>query len=60
VPAAVRERIFDAFFTTRACGHGIGLAIVKSVVEAHAGSVRLAASAYGAVFVIDLPAEAKA
>jgi two-component system sensor histidine kinase FlrB len=60
VPAAVRERIFEPFFTTHARGHGIGLAIVKSVVEAHAGSVRLAASAGGATFVIDLPAEAKA
>ena len=37
--------------------HGIGLSIVKSVIEAHHGSVRLAASGPGATFVIDLPAE---
>jgi two-component system sensor histidine kinase FlrB len=59
VPAAVRERIFEPFFTTRARGNGIGLAIVKSVVEAHAGSVFLADAARGATFIIDLPAEAK-
>jgi two-component system sensor histidine kinase FlrB len=58
VPDSVRARIFEPFFTTRERGHGIGLAIVKSVVEAHAGSVRLAASSGGATFVIDLPAEA--
>ena len=60
VPESVRERIFEPFFTTRARGNGIGLAIVKSVVEAHAGSVRLADSAGGATFVIDLPAEERA
>jgi two-component system, sensor histidine kinase FlrB len=64
VPAPIRERIFEPFFTTRARGNGIGLSIVKSVVEAHAGSVRLAdpggvvgVGARGATFIIDLPVE---
>jgi two-component system sensor histidine kinase FlrB len=57
IPAAIRERIFEPFFTTRSRGNGIGLSIVKSVVEAHEGNVRLAASGGGATFVIDLPAE---
>jgi two-component system sensor histidine kinase FlrB len=57
VPAHIRERIFEPFFTTRARGNGIGLAIVKSVIEAHRGSVCLADSGCGATFIIDLPAE---
>ncbi len=57
VPAHIRERIFEPFFTTRARGNGIGLSIVKSVVEAHGGNVCLAESARGATFVIELPAE---
>jgi two-component system sensor histidine kinase FlrB len=57
VPPHLRERIFEPFFTTRARGNGIGLAIVKSVVEAHAGGVRLAQTPRGATFIIDLPAE---
>src|SRR6202790_5673463 len=61
VPAHIRERIFEPFFTTRARGNGIGLAIVKSVVEAHHGSVSLAdapaGAPAGATFIIDLPAE---
>jgi two-component system sensor histidine kinase FlrB len=57
VPASIRARIFEPFFTTRARGNGIGLSIVKSVVEAHGGSVCLAESACGATFVIELPAE---
>jgi two-component system sensor histidine kinase FlrB len=60
VPGHIRERIFEPFFTTRARGNGIGLAIVKSVVEAHQGSVCLVESARGATFVIDLPAEESA
>jgi two-component system sensor histidine kinase FlrB len=57
VPAHLRERIFEPFFTTRARGNGIGLAIVKSVVEAHEGGVALAQTPRGATFIIDLPAE---
>jgi two-component system, sensor histidine kinase FlrB len=57
VPAAIRTRIFEPFFTTRARGNGIGLSIVKSMVEAHGGSVCLADTACGATFVIELPAE---
>jgi two-component system sensor histidine kinase FlrB len=57
VPEQIRERIFDPFFTTRTRGNGIGLAIVKSVVENHRGSVWLAPSDRGALFIIDLPAE---
>ena len=57
VPSKIRARIFEPFFTTRARGNGIGLSIVKSVVEAHGGSICLADSTCGATFVIDLPAE---
>ena len=57
IAAPIRERIFEPFFTTRARGNRIGLAIVKSVVEAHRGRIHLAETRIGATFVIDLPAE---
>jgi two-component system sensor histidine kinase FlrB len=57
IPEQIRERIFEPFFTTRTRGNGIGLSIVKSVIEAHHGSVCLAEGGNGATFVIDLPAE---
>ncbi len=57
IPPQLRERIFEPFFTTRAKGNGIGLAIVKSVIEAHGGTVWLVDAGPGASFVIELPAE---
>jgi signal transduction histidine kinase len=64
VPERIRARIFEPFFTTRARGNGIGLAIVRSVVEAHEGSISLAATTdgapAGATFIIELPAEVTA
>jgi signal transduction histidine kinase len=39
IPAEVRERIFNPFFTTRAAGTGLGLAIVARIVDAHGGRV---------------------
>jgi signal transduction histidine kinase len=39
IPDALRERVFEPFFTTRTRGTGLGLAIVKHVVEVHGGGV---------------------
>lgn len=61
VPEAVRARIFDPYFTTKAVdvGTGIGLSISRNVIEAHGGQIKLADSALGgAGFVITLPAAA--
>lgn len=60
IPPALRARVFEPFFTTRARGTGIGLGIVKSIIEAHRGSVRLdETSGGGACFIIDLPADVR-
>jgi signal transduction histidine kinase len=56
LPAERADEIFDAFFTTKPQGSGMGLAISRSIVESHAG--RLWATAHdgrGATFHFSLP-----
>jgi len=61
LPVEESERIFEAFFTTKPQGTGMGLSISRTIVESHSG--RLWASANtgrGATFHFSLPTEAKA
>jgi C4-dicarboxylate-specific signal transduction histidine kinase len=54
------NRLFDSFFTTKGSGMGLGLAISRSIIEAHGGSIRADnESAFGgARFKFTLPAKA--
>ncbi|MBI2462566.1 MAG: HAMP domain-containing protein [Candidatus Rokubacteria bacterium] len=57
VPEAERERIFLPFVSTKADGLGLGLAIVRRIVEEHGGSVSCQnRPGRGAVFTVRLPA----
>jgi len=59
IAAADRNRIFDAFYTTRPEATGMGLMIARSVIRAHGGTIRATAGEpFGAVFEICLPTEA--
>jgi len=51
-----RSRVFEPFFTTRARGVGLGLAIARQVVEAHGGKIELSESPIGgARFCVSIP-----
>ncbi len=56
VPADLAERIFQPFFTTRAMGTGLGLAVVKRIAETHGAEVGVgSAPGGGAVFTLRFP-----
>jgi signal transduction histidine kinase len=57
IPATDHDRIFDAFFTTKRLGTGLGLALGRTIVERHGGELRLAGSSgsKGSTFEIVLP-----
>jgi two-component system NtrC family sensor kinase len=60
IPPNVRRQIFDPFFTTKSHGHGMGLALVKDIVQRHKGSLCVRSSTQpcrsGTVFKLFLPA----
>jgi C4-dicarboxylate-specific signal transduction histidine kinase len=52
------DRLFDAFYTTKPTGMGMGLAICRSIIEAHGGRLWATANEpQGAVFQFSLPSE---
>ena len=57
----VLPHIFDLYFTTKAKGSGIGLAMTYRIVQMHGGSMEVDSDAgHGAVFTVRLPAMTRA
>ncbi len=55
------DKIFDAFFTTKSQGTGMGLAISRTIIESHAGRLWATSnSGRGTIFYFTLPTETEA
>ncbi len=59
IPEEVQKRIFEPFFTTKAAGEGsgLGLSIVRRIIDKHGGHIALRSQPGETVFTIDLPLE---
>jgi PAS domain S-box-containing protein len=54
------DRVFDAFYTTKPHGMGIGLAVSRTIIQAHGGRLWAAPNVpHGATFLFSLPAESE-
>jgi signal transduction histidine kinase len=59
IAAENADRLFDAFFTTKSSGMGMGLSICRSIIEAHDGLLWATANEpHGATFQFTLPINA--
>ena len=59
IPPEKQERVFEAYYTTKERGTGLGLATVKHNVELYGGSVRVDSGlGKGATFILSFPAKA--
>jgi two-component system nitrogen regulation sensor histidine kinase NtrY len=57
VPAEIRPRIFEPYFSTKHNGTGLGLTIVNQIIEDHRGYVRVRPNEpRGTRFTVELPA----
>lgn len=60
IPEEMRAKIFVPYFTTKGTGTGLGLAMVKQIIENHAGSIYFdSEEGKGTIFTITLPKSKK-
>lgn len=53
-----RSKIYDMFYSERTHGAGIGLALVRQIVDAHEGTIEIVSEqSRGATFIVSLPAQ---
>jgi signal transduction histidine kinase len=55
LPPGSEAQVFEPFFSTKATGLGMGLAIARSIIESHGGTIQLDSEATGVEVTISLP-----
>lgn len=60
IPPGSAEEVFTPFFTTKSSGMGLGLAVCRTIIDAHGGKIRVAEAKAGATLEVELPAVAPA
>jgi len=57
IPDDVRQHIFDAYYTTKPTGNGLGLAVSREIVVNHGGALEFESESTGTTFIMLLPIE---
>jgi two-component system sensor histidine kinase HydH len=58
IGAEILEKIWDPFFTTKEMGTGLGLGMVKNIIESHGGNIQIDSRTRGGTRVtVELPVE---
>lgn len=55
IPEELRDKVFDAYFTTKSAGTGLGLALCDKIMRQHDGSLRFQSTQAGTTFEMTLP-----
>ena len=56
IPPAIRDKVFNLYFTTKKSGSGIGLAMTYRILQLHNGSIHFdTRSGEGTTFYLNLP-----
>ena len=55
IPEAIRDHLFDPYFTTKENGTGLGLAVSREIVCHHGGTIDFESAASGTTFILTLP-----
>ncbi len=58
IPAELQDKIFNAYFTTKGGGTGLGLALCDKIIRQHQGSIEFQTSPQGTTFEVTLPINA--
>ena len=54
IPESIKDKIFEPKFTTKTKGMGLGLGIVKNIIDSHGGKINYSSSSKGTKFIITL------
>jgi signal transduction histidine kinase len=57
IPDDVRQHVFDAYYTTKPAGSGLGLAVSREIVVNHGGALEFESDDSGTTFIMLLPIE---
>jgi signal transduction histidine kinase len=57
IPGHVRQHVFDAYYTTKPNGSGLGLAVSREIVVNHGGALEFESEDSGTTFIMLLPIE---